>query len=93
MSERDLAADMAICEDFKTRTFIPQHMLKGFVDMTENAIRRAQEGAAENLISLLDADDPVEVGCYCTDSGEGLVLCAWCEAKKALAALEGGSGE
>lgn len=50
---------------------------------------RALVEAMKNLISLLDADDPVEVGCYCTDSGDGPILCAWCEAKKALAAWEG----
>ena len=45
--KRDLAKDLAICEDFKTRTFIPRHMIKGFVLMAEGAIRRAMEAEVE----------------------------------------------
>jgi len=47
--------------------------------------------ALKALVSLLDGEDPVELGCHCTDTGTGApLICAWCEAKKALALAEGG---
>ncbi len=35
----------------------------------------------EELVSLTECEDPVEVGCHCTDSGEYIVKCVWCRAK------------
>lgn len=45
--------------------------------------------ALKELVLLMDADDTVEVGCHCTDSGDGLVMCPWCKAKVAIAKTEG----
>jgi hypothetical protein len=36
------------------------------------------EDALRGLLELMDSEDPVEVGCHCTDSGDGPVKCAWC---------------
>lgn len=44
--------------------------------------------ACEGLVELMDAPDPVEVGCHCTDS-DGPIICAWCAAKAAIAKAKG----
>ena len=46
---------------------------------------RQLEAALRGLLRLTDSDDPVEVGCHCTDTGTGAPLnCVWCKAKEAL---------
>lgn len=40
--------------------------------------------ALKELVNLLDAEDPVEVGCYCTEE----TPCGWCQAKSALRKVE-----
>ena len=44
--------------------------------------------ALTKLVALLDADDPVTVGCHCTDTGYGPLVCPWCQARQALAKAE-----
>lgn len=43
----------------------------------------------KELVLLMDVGDPVEVGCHCADSGDGLVMCPWCKAKAVIAQVEG----
>lgn len=44
--------------------------------------------ACKDLVALLDSNEPIEVGCHCTDSGNGPVKCAWCKAKDVLKKAE-----
>jgi hypothetical protein len=36
------------------------------------------------LVDLLECDDPIEVGCHCTQTDEHPIQCVWCEAKDLL---------
>lgn len=45
--------------------------------------------ALKELISLTYEEDPVEAGCYCTETSEGPIICGWCKAKIAIAKAEG----
>lgn len=60
-----------------------------FVDISLREAARDMYEALKDLVGLLDSDDPVEVGCHCTDSGDALVVCAWCNAKAVLARAGG----
>ncbi len=49
--------------------------------------------ALRDIVSLLDAPDPVQVGCHCTETGagagitpnDGVLACCWCKAKAVIA--------
>jgi len=45
--------------------------------------------ALKNLVGLLNSEDTLEIGCHCTDSGEGLIKCVWCKAKETLDKVDG----
>ena len=45
--------------------------------------------ALKGLIDLLDADDPGEVGCRCSNSGDTPIICVWCAAQNAITKAEG----
>lgn len=42
------------------------------------------EKVLHELYQFTKSEDPVEVGCHCTDTGEGELQCAWCKAKDLL---------
>lgn len=49
-------------------------------------------GILKRFVAIADdatTNDPIEVGCHCTDSGDAPIVCAWCDARDALAKLEG----
>jgi hypothetical protein len=47
--------------------------------------------ALERLIDLLDSEEPITVGCHCTDTdtGHGTLVCCWCKSKAALQKAKG----
>ena len=40
------------------------------------------------LVVSSEKEDPIEVGCHCTDSGDAFIQCVWCHANKVLAKAE-----
>jgi hypothetical protein len=48
--------------------------------------------ALEGLVGLMESDNPVEIGCHCTHSGDAPIVCVWCKARKALEAREQWNG-
>ena len=58
--------------------------------MPESELRAALEGLVA-LRKHAEEHDPVEIGCYCTDTdtGFGTLVCAWCKADAALTAQRG----
>jgi hypothetical protein len=79
------AAFTAECEIGNYMRMLPNEVteLCEYVLTLENEITKLQ-GALKKLLDLLDAPDPVQVGCHCTDNGESPIICVWCKAKKAL---------
>lgn len=65
----------------------------GFEDLARYLVGERKQSqqmfeALQGLVALLDSDGPVVVGCHCTDTGDALLTCAWCQAKQALNAKE-----
>lgn|GEM_PF-3227225 len=67
--------EIALQECSKVNLSNPQAVAEAIPEIVE---------ALKSLVALLNSGDPVEVGCHCTDSGEGHVVCVWCKAKAVL---------
>jgi hypothetical protein len=48
--------------------------------------------ALEELLSLLDSEEEVTVGCHCSECDDMIIKCCWCRAKDALAQPAGEKG-
>lgn len=62
------------------------HLIAAAPDMYE--VLKEIEGFLDN-----DEDEPMTIGCHCTDTGTGApLICPWCKACQALAKAEGKKG-
>lgn len=56
-------------------------------DLTKK-VKKLQD-VLQRVEDMVDAEDSVQIGCHCTDTGTGApLICVWCEVKKVLADLK-----